>query len=460
VGTVGIYTRLSEDRTGEQTSTGRQEADCRKLADMRGWDVARIYEDVDLSGYSGVARPGFEEMLADLKAGTISGVVTWKLDRLARNRSDMHRLVTVIEEQGAIFASVNDPVDTSNEMGWVIVDLLASMARAESANTSTRVRRANEDRALKGLPHPSGQRAFGYTRGWKIERAEARLLRAAARRLLAGDSLNAIVTEWNAKGITTTSGSRWRAWTLSRTLRSPHVAGLRKHHGEVYPGTWTPILDREQWERLRAILDRRGAGHQGGGRLKHLLSGGLLRCGECGSRMSSRPREDGRLRYICRADTGGCGHVGILGDELEVHVADVVLAAIDPAALSKARRELVDVREGEDLAGELAALEERLETLANDYYTEGLVDRKTFVAQRGQLLDRVEKIKAKMDATPEAAMLAQVGPDLSAWWHRDATSTDQRRALLASVLDRVEIGPAVRGRNRFDGDRVTFVWRV
>ena len=36
---------------------------------------------------------------------------------------------------------------------------------------------------------------------------------------------------------------------------------------------------------------------------------------------------------------------------------------------------------------------------------------------------------------------------------------DRRRLVLNAVLDRVMVGPAVRGRNRFDPDRVELVWR-
>lgn len=36
---------------------------------------------------------------------------------------------------------------------------------------------------------------------------------------------------------------------------------------------------------------------------------------------------------------------------------------------------------------------------------------------------------------------------------------DQRRALIGLLLDRVEVRPAVRGRNFFDPERFTLVWR-
>ena len=46
----GIYARLSDDKSGEQTATGRQIADCRSFADSRGLVVAEahIYWRVDV----------------------------------------------------------------------------------------------------------------------------------------------------------------------------------------------------------------------------------------------------------------------------------------------------------------------------------------------------------------------------------------------------------------------------
>lgn len=454
--TVGIYVRLSQDREG-QTSTARQQADCEALAASRDWTVHRVYTDVDLSGYTGVARPGFDELLTDLQVGTIDGVIAWKLDRLSRNRGDWHRLATLVDD-GATLACVQDPVDTSTTMGQVVVDMLASMARAESANTSTRVKRANEERAEAGLPHPSGVRAFGYRRDWTIDQAEARVVREAAERIIAGESLHGICVELNDRGITTSGGGRWRGWTLARMLRSPHVAGIRKHHDQLYLGTWEPILDRGTWERVGQILAHRGRSHSGGGRLKHLLSGGLLACGECGATMTSRPREDGTVRYICRRDIGGCGHVGILGPPLENLLRDMALTALDGDGLANALHALDDDHTSE-LVGQVADAEARLEELAQDYYGDGMLTRAEFVAARKRLEETIEAARSKLSASSSVLGGLEAGR-VREWWAATGRTVDQRRALLASVFELVEVGPAVRGRNYFDAGRLTFRWRI
>src|SRR5438132_12855032 len=50
--TAAIYARISHDPSGERLGVKRQEADCCEEAARRGWTVADVYVDDDLSAYS------------------------------------------------------------------------------------------------------------------------------------------------------------------------------------------------------------------------------------------------------------------------------------------------------------------------------------------------------------------------------------------------------------------------
>ena len=115
----GIYARLSDDKSGEQTATGRQIADCRKFAESRGLVVAEahVYEDVDLSAFKQVRRPEFERLLEDLEAGLLAGVICWKLDRLTRSHRDFERLWEIMERRSAKLVSLHEQFDTSTPAG-------------------------------------------------------------------------------------------------------------------------------------------------------------------------------------------------------------------------------------------------------------------------------------------------------------------------------------------------------
>ena len=53
---------------------------------------------------------------------------------------------------------------------------------------------------------------------------EAKLIVAAAQRVLEGVTLSAIVDEWNQRGIRTTTGGPWRINALSALLIQPRLA--------------------------------------------------------------------------------------------------------------------------------------------------------------------------------------------------------------------------------------------
>ena len=82
---AAIYVRISKDRAGAGLGVARQEEDCRALCERRGWQVARVFVDNDVSAYSGKPRPAWRELLTDLAAGRADAVVCWHVDRLTRS---------------------------------------------------------------------------------------------------------------------------------------------------------------------------------------------------------------------------------------------------------------------------------------------------------------------------------------------------------------------------------------
>ncbi len=187
---IGIYARVSYDPHGDKATIDRQRADCRRWAELHGHEVVDEYVDRDVSAYRKVRRPQFDRMLGDLGAGTVDGVCVWKLDRLVRNHRDFQRFWDIAEPRGALFASVNDSLDTSSPIGMLMVRLLVSFAEIESANNSLRTSAAMAEAARNGQRHGGVSRAFGMTQDWTaLVSGEAALVQEAARRLLDGEVL-------------------------------------------------------------------------------------------------------------------------------------------------------------------------------------------------------------------------------------------------------------------------------
>ena len=114
-----------------------------------------------------------------------------------------------------------------------------------------------------------------------------------------------------------------------------------------------------------------------------------------------------------------------------------------------------------DLLDQIGRDERVLEQLPVDYYIGGMVDRARYTAAKTALEERIHRTRAAASSKTRHGALAPgaSGADaLREAWRRN--SLDWRRAVLSAVIDHVTIGPAVRGWNRFDPERVDVRWAV
>jgi len=81
-----IYARYSSHNQRE-ASIEQQVRECEEFARHNRLRVVKVYADRHLSGTTD-QRPQFQQMLKDAERGRWSVVLTWKVDRFARNRYD------------------------------------------------------------------------------------------------------------------------------------------------------------------------------------------------------------------------------------------------------------------------------------------------------------------------------------------------------------------------------------
>jgi DNA invertase Pin-like site-specific DNA recombinase len=69
--------------------------------------------------------------LADVRAGKITIVVVYKVDRLTRSLADFAKLVELFDEHGVSFVSITQSFNTTSSMGRLILNVLLSFAQFE-----------------------------------------------------------------------------------------------------------------------------------------------------------------------------------------------------------------------------------------------------------------------------------------------------------------------------------------
>jgi site-specific DNA recombinase len=455
---VDIYARLSRDRDG-QTSTLRQERDARSFARLRGWDVAQVHTDLDTSAYrKGVTRPGYERLLARVRAREVDGVLVWKLDRLVRRAAEFERFWTVAEDAGVFLASVNEPIDTTNELGLTIVRILVAFAQLESATMSMRIQSAKRAAAEAGRPPRSGQRPFGLDVTWTtVVPEEATVIVECADRILAGASLRSVTRDLNARGVQSVKQRPWTPRVLRSILISPRIAGLRAHNGEIVGvGEWPAMLDGDVWRRLCAVLADPSRKLKAGRPPAHLLAG-LARCGRCGARIHCHLESGHHVRtYHCPPAPRGCAGVAIVADAADAEIAGRVFARLDVGRLELDRPEPAP-----DLTVAVEAVEAELAATARAY-AEGELRRDGYAAAARALQERLDGLRAQITASEATRATGALVDDTAGIEDRwDAMPLPARRDLLAALIDQVTIQPAAPGpRNVFQPDRLRVLWRA
>lgn len=478
---VGAYERISDDAEAAGAGVERQREDCHALASIRRWDIARDYEDNDLSAYQRkVVRPRFEEMLKDLGSGAIKGVVVYDLDRLVRQPRDLERLIDIYEENpGYVFSSLQGDIDLTSSDGRTMARVMVAFANKSSTDTSRRVKRKQQALVSEGKLLHGGRRPYGWLPdGKSVDPAARKEILAGHARILAGDRISAIQEDWAARGIAPTNakGERFvasvkagkapgsvRHKTVQQTLTNPALAGIKVFKGEVVTGTdgesvrgdWEPICTPAELDAvMRALQGHQRTTRGGQGVAKYLLSG-IARCGACSKGMRGGVK-GGSYYYACGnySPDFRCGKVRRAGAPVDDLVIDLTLADRHrrrqggPSSLPKweGAEELARVQ------GEIAELIAARKAAKLSVAT--LIEvLPPLEAERDELLYQRRRVEAEA-VQARAAEAA----DVETREQFLARPLDRQRALVLQSLKAVIIHPAGRGGHKFNPDLIEPLW--
>ena len=284
-------------------------------------DSFEVFED---AGYSAknTERPAYQQMMTRLRSGEFSHLVVWKIDRISRNLIDFATMYDEMKRLGITFVSKNEQFDTSSAMGEAMLKIILVFAELERKVTSERVTAIMLSRAADGKWN-GGRVPLGYfydkeTGGFSIVENEAVIVRMIYDTYDREKSLLVVSKMLNDMGIKTRRGITWSPVSVQGILRNPFYVGTYRYNyrneaktgnvsGEFRPeAEWImfedhheSIIERSQWERVASILTRNRRlddGYDTYNRKNVHIFAGLIRCGECGARMTAqhdRAREDG-----------------------------------------------------------------------------------------------------------------------------------------------------------------------
>ncbi len=170
---AAIYARISSDPDGDHLGVTRQVEDCQALAARKGWSVAEVYVDDDVSAYSGRSRPAYQRLLDDIQQRRRDAVVVYHLDRLHRQPRELEDFVDLLAAAGVTdLAMVTGDLDLGTDDGLYLARILGATAAKESADKSRRIKRKHLELALAGKHAGGGTRPFGFNEDRRTIRIE------------------------------------------------------------------------------------------------------------------------------------------------------------------------------------------------------------------------------------------------------------------------------------------------
>lgn len=354
-----LYARVSTDEQAKSGYSLAQQLEAlRSHAVAEGYEVLEEVSDPGQSGAS-LERPGIDRVRDLVAAGGVSVVLAQDRDRFAREPAYHYLLRREFEEHGTKIRALNDRGDDSPE-GELTDGILDQLAKFERAKITERTRRgklqkARSGKVVGGHPVNYGFRMNAASDGYEVDAEKMPVVRRLFGMVAEGQALTAVARRLNAEGIPGPRGGLWntkavRAFVLEdvykphpreeiASLVSPEVSGRldpglhygvwwwnrerwQRHKvsepdpsgtGRVYSwkvsssprprSEWVavPVPDagvpRETVEAARLAVSENVACSSNGDRFWE-LSGGVLRCGECGGRMRTTvTRKKGRVYF-------------------------------------------------------------------------------------------------------------------------------------------------------------------
>ena len=256
-----IYTRKSSEEGLEMefnSLDAQRDACSAYIASQRseGWlELAGHYDDGGISGGT-LERPALKRLLADIEEDRVDVVVVYKIDRLSRALMDFAKLVEVFDRNDVTFVSVTQSFNTTTSMGRLTLNILLSFAQFEREVIGERIRDKVAASRKRGI-WMGGYVPLGYEvkdRKLIIKESEAAIVRMIFERFVAVGSATALARALVTEGVCTRRGRLVDKGFLYKLLANRVYIGDAVHKGTAYSGEHKPIVTRELWDRVRAIL--------------------------------------------------------------------------------------------------------------------------------------------------------------------------------------------------------------
>lgn len=282
-----IYARYSSHSQTEQSIEGQLAAGHR-YAESHGYTVVKEYCDRAKTGRND-NRDAFQQMLADTDKHRFDVIITWKVDRIGRNREEIAFNKHRCKKNGIRIEYVAENLPDSAE-SVILESVLEGMAEYYSLQLSANIRRGQLESARK-FQYVGGTRPFGYavdrdTKQFVLDEKTAPIVKQIFEKYAKGATEFEIIAWLNDQGLQTTKKKPFTKSSLATLLHNEKYIGIYAYKDIVREeGAIPAIVDKETFDKVQELMkiNRRAPSHAWTHQ-EYILADKLF-CGKCGSPM-------------------------------------------------------------------------------------------------------------------------------------------------------------------------------
>ncbi len=359
-------------------------------------------------------RPVFNDMLRRIERGEATSIITWKLDRLARNFEDGGRIIGLLQ-RGVIqeIRTFERTYLPSDNVLMIAVEL--GMANQYVRDLSVNIQRGIRERVRRGIFY--GKAPLGYFNEQKLRTIEPhpenfpKLKRILEEFAKGQYSMTALLREMTRVGLV--GGQKGKPLCLSSVghlLENPFYYGAFYHKGVLHEGSHVPMVSKQTWDaiqraRVAVAKPRKRRGDKG------LVFLNFATCGSCGHCITGErhTKKSGRRFYYYRCThknaKRGCTSTTFIPQEkfAEEMKRNVQLVTL-PDEWKERFLAKVELWEADDstskqaqckrLDAELTAVKDKIERI-NSGFTDGSIDLAEFRELKNPLVAKKLELEAK-----------------------------------------------------------------
>ena len=279
-----IYCRKStEDEDRQMLSIDAQLSELNLIATQNGLSIVRTFTESKSAKEPG--RAVFNDMLCRIERGEARGILSWKLDRLARNFDDGGKIIGLLQ-RGVIQEIRTFEKSYLPNDNVLMIAVEFGMANQYVRDLSLNIRRGIREKIRRGIF--SGKAPLGYYNEPRLRTIEPHSqhfdkVKKIMERFATGQfSMTAIQKQLGAAGLV---GYRTqkppRLNTINKMLRNPFYYGVFTHKGQLHEGAHVPMISKRTFDDIQKALIAVGKPRHN--RVdKEFLFRHFATCGSCG----------------------------------------------------------------------------------------------------------------------------------------------------------------------------------